>query len=283
LRLYDARVRSDRGLLGPLHVLVTGASSGIGAQIARAYARRGARVALFARRRGALDSVAAACRIDGAADAVVLAGDVTRRDDIAAAFDVLDRRWPRLDRAVLNAGTAIRDEAARSFVECCTSDAQTAIGFDAAVAETIVRTNLFGVIFFLEPVLTRMRDGGGGRIAVTGSMAADGLLHRSGPYMASKAALRALIDGLRLDACNLNIGLTLLEPGFVSTGMTDGIPYRMPFLLTAERCAETFVRGIEAGADRIRTPWQMAAINYFAGYVPRPLRNRAAMWLAERT
>jgi short-subunit dehydrogenase len=101
--------------------------------------------------------------------------------------------------------------------------------------------------------------------------------------MASKVAVRALIDGLRLDACNLGIGLTLLEPGFVTTEMTEGIRYRMPFLLDADRAAAVFVRGIEAGHERVRTPWQMAAINYLAGYVPRPLRNRAALWLAERT
>jgi NAD(P)-dependent dehydrogenase (short-subunit alcohol dehydrogenase family) len=272
-------MRPDRGLLGPLHVLVTGASSGIGAAIATAYARRGSRVALLARRREALDVVGGACRVAGAADVVVLPCDVTRRDDVAAAFGELDRRWARLDRAVLNAGVALTDGAARSFVECCTSDSQTATAFDAAAAEAIMRTNYLGAVFCLDPALARMRAAGGGRIAITGSMAADGLLRRSGPYVASKTALRALVDGLRQDACGLGIGLTLLEPGFVSTGMTEGIEYRMPFLIDAETAGERFVRGIEAGRDRVRVPWQMSALNGLARLVPTALRDRAAAWL----
>lgn len=276
-------VRTDRGLLGPLHVVVTGASSGLGAAIALAYARRGSKVALYARRREALEVVAAQCGAAGAADTVVLAGDVTIRDDVARAFATLGNRWGRLDRAVLNAGIALSDHAARTFAECCTSDAQTAAAFDAATAESLMRTNYLGVVFFLEPVLAWMRSSGGGRIAITGSMAADGLLQRSGPYMASKVALRALADGLRTDACGLDIKLTMLEPGFVETGMTEDIPYRMPFLLSAAKAAEAFVHGIEAGREHVRVPWQMSAFNNLARLVPAAVRARASAWLARRS
>ena len=272
-------VGTGRGMLGPLHVVITGASSGLGAAIAEAYARRGARVALFARRRDALEAVAARCVAAGAADAVVLVGDVTKRDDIARAFVHLAGNWGRLDRAVLNAGIALSDDAARSFAECCTSEAQTAAAFDAATAESVMRTNYLGVVFFLEPVLAWMRTGGGGRIAVTGSMAADGLLERSGPYMASKTALRALVGGLRADACAFDIKLTMLEPGFVQTEMTDGARYRMPFLVSAEHAAEAFVQGIEAGRESVRVPWQMSLFNRIARCVPARLRAGAARWL----
>jgi len=127
-----------------------------------------------------------------------------------------------------------------------------------------------------------MRTAGGGRIAFTGSMAADGLLRRSGPYAASKTALRALVDGLRPDACALDIKLTLLEPGFVTSGMTENIHYRMPFLVDADTAGEAFVRGIEAGRERVRVPWQMSALNQMARLIPAPVRDRALAWLTSR-
>lgn len=268
-------------MAGPLRVLVTGASSGIGAAIARTYAQGGAHVALLARRREPLEAVAAACRAAGG-EAVVLVGDVTRQTDVVAAVAELAERWPRLDRAVLNAGVAWSD-GARSFAECCTSDAQNAAAFDAGTAAEIMTTNYLGAVYVLAPVLAWMRQSGGGRIAFTGSMAADGLLERSGPYVASKAALRALVDGMRPDACGLGIGLTLLEPGFVETGMTEHVRYRMPFLISAERAADVFVRGIEAGRDRVRAPWQMSALVGVARLVPAPLRALGVRWLGRRT
>lgn len=270
-------IANSRGMAGPLRVLVTGASSGIGAAIARDYARRGAQVALLARRREPLEEVAAACRADGG-EASVLVCDVTQKAEVAAAVGALAEQWPRIDRAVLNAGVAWSD-GARSFAECCTSDAQNAAAFDAGTAAEIMTTNYLGAVYFLEPVLAWMRQGSGGRIAFTGSMAADGLLERSGPYVASKAALRALVEGMRPDACALNIGLTLLEPGFVETGMTEGVRYRMPFLISAERAAEAFVRGIEDGKDRVRAPWQMSALVGVARLVPAPLRALGVRWL----
>src|SRR5437870_1097412 len=124
-----------------MNVLVTGASSGLGAEMAIAYARRGARVALFARRLEALDSVAARCQLAGAAEAIVLVGDVTERDDVSRVLAELDQRWPRLDRVVLNAGVALTDGTARTFAECCSSDTQTAAAFDATTAAMIMHTN----------------------------------------------------------------------------------------------------------------------------------------------
>src|SRR5204863_6868516 len=134
----------------------------------------------------------------------------------------------RLDRGVLNAGFA-RGEGSRAFTECCTSDDQNAGAFDAALAEQIMRTNYVGTVLCLERALAWMRQGHGGRIAFTGSMADVGLVLRSGPYVASKSAVRALVEGLRPDACALGIGLTLLEPGFVDTEMTVHARYRPPF------------------------------------------------------
>src|SRR5262245_20076962 len=122
----------------PLHVLITGASSGIGEAVALAYAQRGAHLALFARRKARLEAVAAACMEKGAAEARVLQGDTTVRDDVKAAALAIEEAWPRVDRAFLNAGTSfsIDKEGERShFLECCSSGNVTAEDFSADVVE----------------------------------------------------------------------------------------------------------------------------------------------------
>jgi NAD(P)-dependent dehydrogenase (short-subunit alcohol dehydrogenase family) len=212
---------------------------------------------------------------------VVLEGDVTRRDEVHSAFAALEDRWARLDRVVLNAGVGGHGAAA-TFVECCTSPDQIATGLDSRVVERVMQTNYIGVANFLDPTLDWMRRCGGGRVAITGSMAADGLLVRSGPYTASKVALRALVEGLRVDACSFNVSFTMLEPGFVTTEMTEGVDYEMPFLIEADRAAAAFVRGIEAGRARVRVPWQMSVLNRVAAVFPPLVRVRVAEWAMRR-
>src|SRR6478609_3012108 len=87
-----------------MRVVVTGGSSGIGAEIARQYAERGARIALFARRPEKLEAVAEECRARGAAEARVLVGDTTDSARVAEASRELSEAWGGLDRAFLNAG-----------------------------------------------------------------------------------------------------------------------------------------------------------------------------------
>ena len=251
--------------------MITGASSGIGAALAEVYARRGGRLALFARRRERLGEVAARCLAAGASEARVLVGDHTRPEDVAQAVTAL-ASWPRIDRAYLNAGGAAGTDGDH-FVDCCAAGNQTGSSFSAAIADGVMRLNYSGHLYWLDPLLARMAAQGGGTIAVTGSMAADGALPRSGPYTASKLALRALVDGLRFEAEPRGIRLCLIEPGYVATEMTTGVRFRMPFLRSADEAAAAFVRGVEAGVPVIRFPWQLSLLNRLTSLVPRSLRT----------
>jgi short-subunit dehydrogenase len=257
-----------------LTVLITGASSGIGEAVALAYARGGARVALMARRMDRLERVAEQCRRAGSPEAIAIPGDVTSRTDVAAVMSTLSARWHSLDRAVLNAGVAHTDSTSRAFVECCTSREQTAEGFSASTVEEVMRTNYLGVVYLLEPILARMREQRSGTIAVTSSMSTDGLLHRSGPYSASKNALKALVDGLRSDAAQLGVTMVLLEPGFIRSDMTAHGRWAMPFVMDADAAAAKFLHGIERGQSRVRVPWQMSWMNRLAQAVPCAIRER---------
>jgi NAD(P)-dependent dehydrogenase (short-subunit alcohol dehydrogenase family) len=261
-------------MTAPLHVLVTGASSGIGEALAHQYARHGARLALYARREDRLEAVARRCLDLGAGEARVLVGDVADYARVIDAAGELERAWPRVDRAFLNAGGSGEDKrrqgTKRHHLDCCSTE------FTAEMVEHVIRINYLGVVYWMEPLLRRMRQQGAGTIAVTGAMAADRGLPRSGHYSASKAALRALIDGMRADAGRYGVRLCLLEPGFVKSELTDANCFKMPFIQPTERAAARFHRGVEAGERVIRFPWQWSVLSKLGAAVPRVLYDRWA-------
>jgi NADP-dependent 3-hydroxy acid dehydrogenase YdfG len=253
-----------------MRVVVTGGSSGIGAEIARQYAERGARIALFARRQDKLQDVAAACKARGAAEARVLVGDTTDSGRVAQACRELTEAWGGLDRAFLNAGgydvgDAIAMQRARD-VEW------TAVGFRAAAAEAVMRVNYLGVTYWLEALLPVMRAQRSGTIAVTGAQTADRGFPAHGPYAASKAALRALCDSLRADAARFGIVLSLIEPGCVESELTaNHCCDSMPFLQPTAKAVGKFIEGVEEGRAVVRWPVQSSLSSRFAAAVPRPL------------
>lgn len=251
-------------------VLVTGASYGIGAEVARQYAARGARVALVARRAHLLEARAKECRDAGASDVLVLPGDVTDRDAVARAAARIDEAWGRLDRAFLNAGgygVNDRAEMARARKLDWTTN-----GFSAAAAEDVMRVNYVGVLNWLEPVLATMRRQRAGVIAFTGAMAADRGYPSHGPYAASKAALRALADALRADAARFGVRVCLLEPGCVTSGLTENeCCESMPFKQPTVPAVRAFIDGVERGRAVVRYPWHGSLVSLLAAAVPRPL------------
>jgi NAD(P)-dependent dehydrogenase (short-subunit alcohol dehydrogenase family) len=259
-----------------LRVVVTGGSSGIGAEIARQYAAGGARVAVFARRRAKLEEVAAQCRALGAADAGVLEGDTTDATRVAGAAATLTERWGGIDRAFLNAGgygvTDSREMQRARDVEW------TTIGFRAAAAEAVMRVNYLGVTYWLEAVLPVMRAQRAGTIAVTGAQTADRGFPAHGPYAASKAALRALCDSLRPDAARFGITLSLLEPGCVESELTENhCCDSMPFLQPTAKAVARFVAGVERGRAVVRWPAHASLSSRLAAAVPRSIFDQWAI------
>lgn len=256
-------------------VIVTGGSSGIGAEIARQYAARGARVAVFARRRDKLDAVAAECRALGAAEARVVVGDTTDLARVHAATAEIVDAWGGVDRAFLNAGgygvadaNEMRDARDRAW---------TTAGFRADAAEAVMRVNYVGVANWLEALLPVMRAQGSGTIAVTGAQTADRGFPAHGPYAASKAALRALCDSLRPDAARFGIALSLLEPGCVESELTaKQCCDAMPFLQETPKAVTRFIAGVERGRAIVRWPVHASLSSKLAAAVPRAIFDRWA-------
>jgi NADP-dependent 3-hydroxy acid dehydrogenase YdfG len=183
-------------------VLVTGASSGIGAAIARELGEAGARLALGARRTDRLETLAA--EIGG--DVLVRRLDVTDRADVAAFADAARARFGRVDVIVNNAGVMPLSPMASLKVE---------------EWERMVDVNIKGVLWGVAAVLPEMRARGSGHIVNIASIAALRVVPTAAVYCATKYAVRALSEGLRQE--NERIRVTCVHPGVVESELAETI------------------------------------------------------------
>jgi NAD(P)-dependent dehydrogenase (short-subunit alcohol dehydrogenase family) len=244
-------------------VLITGASSGIGAALAEACAHPGTHLHLSGRDRARLDTVADACRAAGAMVAATVL-DVTD----AAAVAAWMRAAGRLDLVIANAGIGAGVDGGGPE--------------PAAQVRAIFATNLDGVLNTVLPALDAMAaqapgaDGVRGRIAVIASIAAFVAAPAAPSYCASKAAVDAFTVATAPSAARVGVRLTSVCPGYIRTAMTADNPFPMPGLMDAPQAALLILRGIAAGRTRIVFPWWMGLASRLAGLLP-PRLLAAAM------
>jgi len=226
--------------MGAQSILITGASSGIGAALARAYAAPGVTLALGGRDALRIAAVADACRERGAA--------VT-----TATLDVLDRAALRDWIEGVDAATPLDLVIANAGISAGTGDG----GESEAQLRRIMAVNVDGTINTVMPALDRMRPRGRGQIAVMSSLAGFRGLPGAPAYCASKAAVRIWAESLRSDLAASGIGISVLCPGYVETPMTAVNRFPMPFLMGAERAAAIIRRGLDRNRARIAFPLPM--------------------------
>ena len=237
----------------PTCIVITGASSGLGAGLARAYAAPGRRLGLIGRDVSRLDAVAAACRAGGATVEIasldlgdaVATGAWLRQFDAASPINLL------IANAAVSSGTR--------------PDGQPE-GIDAACE--VVRTNLLGVIHCVEPLLPRMLNRGRGQIAVVGSVAAYRGLPDSPSYCASKAGVMAYGELLRGALDSRGVRVSVIVPGFFESPMSSRYAGRKLFLMTEPEAVARVVHGLDAGARRIVFPRRLAVLLIIAGLLP---------------
>jgi NAD(P)-dependent dehydrogenase (short-subunit alcohol dehydrogenase family) len=217
-------------------VWLVGASSGIGAALARALATCGARLALSGRRPEALQGL-------GIVDALLLPCDVLDAAALAAARARLVAAWGGVDLVVYLAGDY---------------EPMGADGFDAAHAERIVAVNFNGALRLAGAVLGDMQPGGG--IAFVASVAGYRGLPKALAYGPGKAALIHFAECLHLDLAPRGIGVWLINPGFVATRLTAKNDFAMPALLAPEQAAEAIVDGFRSGAFEIHFPKRFTCV-----------------------
>lgn len=186
-------------------VLITGASSGIGAGIARELAASGAKVMLGARRVGHLEALAAELTAAGGT-ARVCALDVTDRESVAAFADAAREAWGRVDVIVNNAGVMPLSLMASMKVE---------------EWERMVDVNIKGVLYGIAAVLPEMTARGSGHVINIASIGALQVVPTAAVYCATKYAVRAISDGLRQE--NDRIRVTCIHPGVVESELASTI------------------------------------------------------------
>jgi uncharacterized protein len=221
-------------------MLITGASSGIGAATARRAAAAGARVALAARSADQLDELAVTIRKNGG-EAVSLPADVTRDAEVTRLVEATIARFGRLDVLVNNAGFAVLDHVA-----------------DASLAdfEEMLAVNLVGAARCAKAVLPQMLAQRRGQIVNIASMAGLLSMHNFGFYCATKAGLIALTRSMQLDLSGTGVRCVAICPGTVRTPFfrRAGIaklprtPYLIPWLADDD-VARTILRAVERRAE----------------------------------
>ncbi|MCS7101900.1 MAG: SDR family oxidoreductase [Burkholderiaceae bacterium] len=239
-----------------MNVFLTGASSGIGAALARAYAARGATLGLVGRRREPLQSLAAA--LPGRC--YVYAADVADPDAMVAAARAFEADAGAADLVIANAGVSygVRTERYEDL---------------AVFAETL-SINVLGLAHTFHPFLASMRARRQGTLVGIASVAGIRGLPGSGAYCASKAAAIAYLESLRVELAGTGVRVLTIAPGFVRTPMTARNPYRMPFLMEADAFARAALRAIDARRSYTVIPWQMAVVAKVLRALPNPLFDR---------
>lgn len=238
----------------PKHILITGASSGLGAELARTYAAPDITLALTGRDAARLETVAEQCRAKGAAiEAAVL--DVT---DVAALEDWMlarDEALP-IDLAIANAGIS------------------AGTGGDTEPVEQVRRifaVNLDGVMNTVLPLIPRMQARKRGQLALMASLAGFRGFPGAPAYCGSKAAVKIYGEGLRGVLAGSGVEVSVICPGYVRTPMTDRNSFPMPFLMDADRAARLIRGALARNKARIAFPWPMLTAVWLLQALPPAL------------
>lgn len=238
----------------PKSILITGANSGIGAELARQYSAPGQTLFLGARRLDSLEEVAAQCR-DKGADVQVMSIDVTDKDRVREWVLACDAQVP-LDMVIANAGLG----------------GEISLAGDKGESEDAVRqlfdVNLNGVLNTIEPLKPVMIARKKGQIVIVSSLSAYFGMPDSPAYCGSKAAVRVYGEALRPVLAKHGVAVNVVCPGFVKTPMSDQLPFDLPFLLTVEQAVALIRKKLKANKARISFPGILAFGSWFGMILP---------------
>lgn len=240
------------------HVVVTGASSGLGRAVALETAGAGARLSLLARRIDQLEDVARQV-VERGGQAHALPADVTVQDSVDAAITEAIQNFGPVDVLVANAGV---------------SPTMSVHAIDVKQAEDVMRVNYFGVVYTMNAVLPAMIERNEGVVAAVSSLAASRGLPYSATYCASKAAVTAWVESLRIELRGTGVKLITSHPGYIRTPMTTEVEHELPHMVEVEDAARRLVKGICKQKSEINFPRRLS----IPVKIARMLPNRIYDW-----
>lgn len=250
----------------PRHILITGASSGIGEGLAITYARHGVTLYLTGQNKERLESVAKRCQEKGA---TIFTNTVNVCDRTAMNqwISTICAEYP-LDLVIANAGISG--------------------GFDGQSLDRITDdykifdTNLNGVLHTIYPALPSMITRQSGHIVIISSLASFMPMPSAPAYAASKAAVRFYGEALATKLAPHNIAVTVICPGFIKSRMTDKNSFPMPFLMETDTATRYIIQKIDQKARRVIFPWPMSLMVKTLSILPAVLTHAIFAWLPDK-
>ena len=240
--------------------MITGASSGLGKGMALEIAARGGHLGLLARREDLLKEIVEEIRN---VKAVFATADVRDAKAVREAADRFRKELGPIDILIANAGIGTADHATSLTPEH---------------AANVIGINVLGAINSVAAVLPEMVERKKGRLVAISSLAAYRGLAKSAAYCASKAALSAYFESLRIDLRHAGVGVTTIHPGFIKTDLTAGRHSKMPYLMELDDGVRRIITAIEKEKKTYAFPWQLATIVRASMMMPAAMYD----WIAVR-
>jgi short-subunit dehydrogenase len=242
-------------------ILITGASSGLGEEMARQFAARGHDLALCARRVEKLEALKAeivaahpACRVE------VRALDVNDHEQVFEVFRAFREDFGSIDRVVVNAGLG--------------KGAPLGTGRFDANRETAM-TNFIGALAQTEAALEIFRDQNAGHLVMISSMSAmRGMPRTITTYAATKAGVAHLAEGVRADLMGTPIKVSVIYPGYIRSEMNEKVK-NAPFMVSTEKGVSAIVEAVEKEKDSAHVPpWPWIPVGFGLKHLPLPLARK---------
>lgn len=243
-------------------ILIVGATSGMGRELARQLARKGCSLVLFSRRakllQGEFETMLPAERL------LTVSGDVREQADILRLHQDATKRFGSMDGVIFCTGVSRPD-----FIEA----------LDLERAIDTIRVNFEGALRVFYTFLPDLVDRAGTFLAGFTSMAGDRGMPKGHSYCSSKAALDRLLESLRIDLMNHQVSVFTITPGYVDTPMARQNDFPMPGIIPVDRGVSYLLRQMERGRLIIRFPWYHSLGMTFLRFLP----NKLYWWLMNQS